>query len=135
MVGLTAAQVAQEVRAALVGTVATRIVIDENGARHGRLRPGRTRPTVASVEDLQTCPSGTVAKVPLGPVATVEQVSAQGSITRIDQSPAASISAEIARTNTGKVSKDVQAEIDALVADGPDPRRASTSGSPASPRR
>ena len=32
MVGLTAAQVAQEVRAALVGSVATRIVLDENGA-------------------------------------------------------------------------------------------------------
>jgi HAE1 family hydrophobic/amphiphilic exporter-1 len=55
-------------------------------------------------------------------VATVEDVSAQGSITRIDESPAASISAEIASTNTGKVSADVQAEIDALVTDGSIPQ-------------
>jgi HAE1 family hydrophobic/amphiphilic exporter-1 len=45
-------------------------------------------------------------------------VGAQGSITRIDEAPAASISAEIADANTGQVSQDVQAEIDALVADG-----------------
>ena len=55
-------------------------------------------------------------------MATVEDVSAQGSITRIDESPAASISAEIASEDTGKVSKDVQAEIDALVADGSIPQ-------------
>jgi HAE1 family hydrophobic/amphiphilic exporter-1 len=59
-----------------------------------------------------------VAKVRLDSVATVEQVDTQGSITRIDESPAASISAEIASDNTGKVSMDVQAEIDALVAAG-----------------
>ena len=35
-------------------------------------------------------------------------------ITRIDEAPAASISAEIADQNTGKVSQDVQAELDAL---------------------
>ena len=34
--------------------------------------------------------------MPLETIATVEEVSAQGSITRIDQAPAASISAEIA---------------------------------------
>ena len=60
--------------------------------------------------------------MPLGDVATVEEVSAQGSITRIDEAPAASISAEIASEDTGKVSKDVQAEIDALVADGTIPQ-------------
>ena len=60
--------------------------------------------------------------MPLGDVATVEEVNAQGSITRIDQSPAASISAEIASADTGQVSADVQAEIDALVADGSIPQ-------------
>ena len=104
--------------AALVGTIATRIVIDDDGNAtdvfvQARPRDGRRRSTTC--RDL---PVGTVAKVPLGSVATVEEVSAQGSITRIDQSPAASITAEIASANTGKVSKDVQAEIDALVADG-----------------
>ncbi len=117
MSGLTAAQVAQEVRAALVGSVATRIVIDGQGNATDvfvRLDPAR----IASVDDLAALQVGTAVKVPLGSVATVEQVSTQGSITRIDQSPAASISAEIASTNTGQVSQDVQAEIDTLAADG-----------------
>ena len=121
MVGLTAAQVAQEVRAALVGSVATRVVIDADGATADifvELDPA----AVASVEDLQALLVGTVAKMPLGEIATVEQVSAQGSITRIDQSPAASISAEITSEDTGKVSQDVQAEIDALVAAGQMPQ-------------
>ncbi|HEU0243788.1 MAG TPA: efflux RND transporter permease subunit [Candidatus Limnocylindrales bacterium] len=121
MVGLTAAQVAQEVRAALVGSVATRVVIDDGGTTADifvELDPA----AVASVDDLRKLPVGAVTKVPLGTIASVEQVDAQGSITRIDQSPAASISAEIASENTGKVSKDVQAEIDALVADGKIPQ-------------
>src|SRR4029079_4992651 len=102
MVGLTAAHVAQEVRAALVGSVATRVVIDDNGATADifvELDPA----AVGSVEDLQALPVGTVAKVPLGSIATVAQVDAQGSITRIDQSPAESINAEIASDDTGKV--------------------------------
>ena len=121
MVGLTAAQVAQEVRSALVGTVATRVVIDANGATTDmfvQLDPA----TIGSVEDLGNLPVGTVMKVPLSKVATVQQVDAQGSITRIGQAPAASISAEIASENTGKVSQDVQAEIDALVAQGKIPQ-------------
>ena len=52
MVGLTAAQVAQEVRSALVGTVATRVVIDEAGTTTDlfvQLDPA----TIASVDDLR----------------------------------------------------------------------------------
>src|SRR4029079_9129423 len=95
MVGLTGAQVAQEVRGALVGTVATRAVIDDAGGTIDlfvQVDPA----TIASVDDLREMPVGTVTKVPLGTIATVEQVSTQGSITRIDEAPAASISAEIA---------------------------------------
>ncbi len=117
MAGLTSAQVAQEVRAALVGATATRIVLDASGGATDvfvQVDPAN----VASVEDLKNLPVGTVTKVPLGQVAAVEQVKTQGSITRIDEAPAASISAEIADQNTGKVSKDTQAEIDALKADG-----------------
>ncbi len=116
-VGLTAAQVAQQVRSALVGSTATRIVIGQSGGAVDvfvQLDPK----SVASVDDLRTLLVGTVAQVPLEDIATVEEVNTQGSITRIDQSPAASISAEIASTNTGKVSQDVQATIDGLVADG-----------------
>jgi HAE1 family hydrophobic/amphiphilic exporter-1 len=116
-VGLTAAQVAQEVRAALVGTTATRIVIDESGQATDvfvQLDPA----DVASLDDLRNLLVGTVRKVPLSTVATVEQVDAQGSITRIDEHPAASISAEITSQDTGKVSREVQAEIDGLAAAG-----------------
>jgi HAE1 family hydrophobic/amphiphilic exporter-1 len=121
MVGLTAAQVAQEVRSALVGTVATRVVIDEAGTTTDifvQLDPA----TIASVDDLRQLPVGTVTKVPLGTIADVQQVDAQGSITRIDQAPAASISAEIADPDTGKVSAEVQTEIDSLVASGAIPQ-------------
>ena len=115
MVGLTGAQVAQEVRAALVGSVATRVTIGGDGTDvFVQVDPQ----ALASVESLRSLPVGTATKVRLDSVATVDQVNTQGSITRIDESPAASISAEIASDNTGQVSTDVQAEIDALVAAG-----------------
>ena len=62
------------------------------------------------VEELAQLPVGTVTKVPLEQVATVEQADVQGSITRIDQSPAASITAEITSEDTGAVSQPVQAD-------------------------
>ena len=117
MVGLTAAQVAGEVRNVLVGTTATTVVLGEDQDAVGlyvRLDPA----SVTSVDDLKALPVGTVAKVPLGELASVEEVTAQGTITRIDESPAAAITAEIADANTGQVSRDVQAEVDELVADG-----------------
>ena len=117
MVGMTGAQVAQAVRAMLVGATATTVTL-----------PGETGSTavfvqvdpaaVTTVDELRTIPVGTVVKLPLGKIATVEQVDAQGTITRVDQAPAASISAEITTVDTGKVSKNVQTEIDALKADG-----------------
>jgi HAE1 family hydrophobic/amphiphilic exporter-1 len=56
--------------------------------------------------------------VPLGSIAAVDQVAAQGSITRVDQAPAATVSAEIASDNTGAVSMAISKEIDDLVAAG-----------------
>jgi HAE1 family hydrophobic/amphiphilic exporter-1 len=116
-VGMTAAQVAGEVRSALTPTVATQVTVE-----------GETDPvdivlrfdpdTVTSVEDLQALPVGTTTKVPLGQIATVEQVDVQGSITRIDQAPAAQITAEIASEDTGAVSQAVGAEIDELETSG-----------------
>jgi HAE1 family hydrophobic/amphiphilic exporter-1 len=116
-VGMTAAQVAGEVRTALTPTVATQVTIEGETDPVDivlRLDPD----TVTSVEDLQALPVGTTTKVPLGQVATVEQVDVQGSITRIDQAPAAQITAEIASEDTGAVSQSVAAEIDALEASG-----------------
>jgi HAE1 family hydrophobic/amphiphilic exporter-1 len=116
-VGLTTAQVAGELRAALVGQEATKAQVDP---AHDPLPvfvqvdPAQ----VNSVETLRALPVGTAATVPLGSIAAVNQVDAQGSITRVDQAPAATVSAEIASNDTGAVSKEVQQEIDALVAAG-----------------
>jgi HAE1 family hydrophobic/amphiphilic exporter-1 len=116
-VGSSAAQVAGEVRAALTGSVATRVQLPDQPdavAVLVQLDPGR----VTSVEALRQLLVGTVAKVPLGAIATVDQVDVQGSITRIDESPAAAITAEITSGDTGAVSRDVQRQIEELEADG-----------------
>jgi HAE1 family hydrophobic/amphiphilic exporter-1 len=115
-VGLTAAQVAGEVRSALVSSTVTQVTFE--AGRPMDLVVQLDPEGVASVEDLRALPVGTVAKVPLGDIATVEQADVQGSITRIDQAPAASISAEILSDDTGDVSQRVQGVIDGLVADG-----------------
>lgn len=120
-VGLTAAQIGSEVRNALVGQAATRLVLGGgSGASSGpvelvvRLDPTRIR----SVDDLRRLPVGTSTRVPLGSVASVEQTAVQGSITRIDEAPAASITAEITSQDTGAVSTAVQRAIDDLRASG-----------------
>jgi len=115
--GLTAAQVAGEVRTALVGQEATKAQVDPAQDP----MPVFVMVDPAQVNDvaaLRALPVGTVATVPLGAIAAVDQVAAQGSITRVDQAPAATVSAEIASQNTGAVSTEVQAEIDGLVAAG-----------------
>ena len=115
-VGMTAAQVAGEVRGALSPATATSASIDGSDPIEIVLRLDPA--AVVSVEDLRQLPVGTVARVPLGSIATVEQVTVQGSITRIDGAPSASISAEIASEDTGAVSASIQAELDALEASG-----------------
>jgi HAE1 family hydrophobic/amphiphilic exporter-1 len=115
--GLTAAQVAGEVRTALVGQVPTKAQVDpaqDPLPVFVMVDPAQ----VNSVETLRELPVGTVATVKLGTIAAVDQVAAQGSITRVDQAPAATVSAEIASQNTGAVSKEVQAEIDGLATAG-----------------
>jgi HAE1 family hydrophobic/amphiphilic exporter-1 len=115
--GLTAAQVAGEIRTTLVGAQATTIQIEgEANALPVFVQVDPAR--ISSVDTLRQLPVGTTVTVPLGAIASVDQVLAQGSITRVDQAPAATVSAEIASKDTGAVSQDVQKEIDALVADG-----------------
>ena len=115
-IGSTAAQVAAEVRSALSPTAATTVTLDggTTAAVVVQLDPAAT----TSVDDLKKLPVGTAAKVALGTVAKVEEVDAQGSITRIDQAPAASISAQITSKDTGAVSQAVAASIDDLTASG-----------------
>jgi HAE1 family hydrophobic/amphiphilic exporter-1 len=115
-VGMTAAQVANEVRTALVSQTVTQVTFEDGRPVDLVLQVDPEATT--SIEELRQLPVGTVTKVPLEEVATVEQADVQGSITRIDQAPAASITAEIVSEDTGEVSAAVQAEIDALEAAG-----------------
>ena len=115
-VGSTTAQIAGEVRAALVGQTATQIQIGEDSPVDLVIQVDPEQ--VTSVEALRELPVGTAVKAPLGSVATVEQVDAQGSITRIGQAPAASITAELTTDDTGAVSLVVQERIDELRAAG-----------------
>ena len=115
-VGLTAAQVANEVRTALVSQTVTQVALEPGQPIDLVIQVDPDATT--SVEELQQLPVGTVTKVPLEQVATVEQADVQGSITRIDQSPAASVTAEITSEDTGAVSASVQETLDGLAADG-----------------
>ncbi len=131
-VGLTAAQVAQEVRAALVGTTATRIVIGQSGDAVDVFVQADPA-SVTSVEDLGKLPVGTVVKAPLNTVATVEDVSAQGSITRIDESPGR-LDLRRDRVQQHRQGQPRMSRPRSTPSSPTDPsRRAWTSGSPASP--
>ena len=105
-VGITAAQVANG--------DPDRPRPDDRRAGHVRDRPtdgphrhGRSGVASPPSNALRTLPVGTVAKVPLDAIATVEQADVQGSITRIDPSPSASITAEITSDDTGAISPPV----------------------------
>jgi HAE1 family hydrophobic/amphiphilic exporter-1 len=114
--GLTSAQVSSDVRTVLVPQRATRVQMADQPILdlYVRVDPAQ----VDSVAALRALPVGIGQTVPLGSIADVQQVSAQGSITRIDERPASSISAEITSANTGAVSQAVALEIDRLRADG-----------------
>ena len=114
--GLTAAQVAGQVRSALVGSLVTRIQLADSGPIDLYVRLDPTR--VTSVAALQALPVGVGAKVALSSVADVAEVAAQGSITRIDQAPSASITADITSKDTGGVSRSAQVTVDALTTSG-----------------
>jgi HAE1 family hydrophobic/amphiphilic exporter-1 len=114
--GLTTAQVAGEVRTVLVPQRATRMQVGDGQPVDVYVRVDPAQ--VNSVEALSRLPVGTSRTVPLGAIADVRQVDAQGSITRIDERPASSITAEITSENTGAVSSAVAREIDRLRADG-----------------
>ena len=110
--GLTAAQVAGQVRSALVGSLVTRIQLADGGPIDLYVRLDPTR--VTSVAALQALPVGTGAKVALSSIADVAEVATQGSITRIDQAPSASITADITSKDTGGVSRSAEVAVDAL---------------------
>ncbi|HET9755186.1 MAG TPA: efflux RND transporter permease subunit, partial [Candidatus Limnocylindrales bacterium] len=114
--GLSAAQVGAEIRGALTSQTIGRVQLADGDpvALVVRLDPA----SLDSVESLRNLPVGTMAKVPLGTIASVEQADVQGRITRIDEAPSATITAEITSGDTGATSVAVQAVIDRLRADG-----------------
>jgi HAE1 family hydrophobic/amphiphilic exporter-1 len=114
--GLTTAQVAGEVRGVLSGSQVGRIQTADGPVLDLYMRIDPT--AVASVEALKALPVGTFTKVPLSAIADVNEVSAQGSITRIDGAPASSITAQITSKDQGGVSRAVQLKIDELKAAG-----------------
>jgi HAE1 family hydrophobic/amphiphilic exporter-1 len=115
-VGLTAAQVGGEVRAALTAQTLGRIQLADGElvALVLRLDPAELN----SVEALRNLPVGATTKVPLQTVAEVEQADVQGRITRINEAPSATITAEITSGDTGATSLAVQTTIDRLRAAG-----------------
>ncbi len=110
--GLTAAQVAGQVRSALVGALVTRVQQADGGPIDLYIQLDPTR--VTSVDALKALPVGSGKKVALSSVADVAEVSTQGSITRIDQAPSASITADITSQDTGGVSRAAQATVNSL---------------------
>ena len=114
--GLTTAQVAGEVRGVLTGSQVGKVQGADGSDLDVYLAIDPT--ALASVDALKALPVGTTTKVPLAAIADVNQVEAQGSITRIDGAPASSITAEITTKDQGGVSKSVQTRIDDLKAAG-----------------
>ena len=115
-VGMTAAQVGGVIRGILTSQSLGRIQLgsDESVSMVMRLDSSR----LSSVEALRALPVGTTTQVPLGSIATVEQATVQGRISRIDSAPSATITAEVLSVDTGATSRGVQAAVDRLRAEG-----------------
>jgi HAE1 family hydrophobic/amphiphilic exporter-1 len=114
MAGLTTAQVQGEIHNALVGV--------QDGVVYLPTGPAELYLQVKvdgldSVQALSRLPVG-AARLPLGSIATVEQVQVQARVTRVDQSPASTVSADSTSKDTGGVSMEVQKTIDRLKAEG-----------------
>jgi HAE1 family hydrophobic/amphiphilic exporter-1 len=73
---------------------------------------------MTNLDALRAYQVGSVTKVPLAAIATVEEISVTSSITRIDQSLAANVSGEIAVADTGAVNSEVKSAVEELQADG-----------------
>ena len=113
--GLSAAQVAGELRNLLVGAPLGQISVDGEKVS---LSMKIDSSLMTSLDALRAYQVGSVTKVPLAAIATVEEISVTSSITRIDQSLAANVSGEIAVADTGAVNSEVKSAVEELQADG-----------------
>jgi len=115
LAGLSAAQVAGEVRNLLVGAQLGQISIE--GAKVN-LSMKIDSSAVSDPATLAAYLVGGARKVPLGSIATVEEISVPSSITRIDQSLAANVTGEIAVADTGAVNAAVKTAVTDLQSAG-----------------
>lgn len=113
--GLSAAQVAGELRNLLVGAPLGQISVDGEKVS---LSMKIDSSLMTNLDALRAYQVGSVTKVPLAAIATVEEISVTSSITRIDQSLAANVSGEIAVADTGAVNSEVKSAVEELQADG-----------------
>jgi HAE1 family hydrophobic/amphiphilic exporter-1 len=111
MAGLSAAQVAAEVRNLLVGSQLGQITIDGSKVN---LSIKISSSSVSDITQLGAYLVGGTKKVPLSSIATIEELSVPSSITRIDQSLAANVSGEIAVADTGAVNTAVKTAVTGL---------------------
>lgn len=108
MAGLSAAQVASEVRNLLVGSQLGQITIDGSKVD---LSMKIDSSSISDIAQLGAYLVGGANKVPLSSIATIEELSVPSSITRIDQALAANVSGEIAVADTGAVNTAVKTAV------------------------
>ena len=111
MAGLSAAQVAGEVRNLLVGSLLGQITIDGSKVN---LSIKIDSSSVSDIDQLGAYLVGGTKKVPLSSIATIEELSVPSSITRIDQALAANVTGEIAVADTGAVNTAVKTAVTEL---------------------
>ena len=111
MAGLSAAQVAGEVRNLLVGSLLGQITIDGSKVN---LSIKIDSSAVTDLDQLGAYLVGGTKKVPLSSIATIEELSVPSSITRIDQALAANVTGEIAVADTGAVNTAVKTAVTEL---------------------
>ncbi len=109
-VGLSAAQVAGEVRNLLVGSEIGQM---EVAGEKLNISMKIDSSLVADVAALSAYRIG-AARVPLAAIATVREISVPSSITRIDQSLAANVTGEISSPDTGAVNTAVKDAVQSL---------------------
>ena len=115
MAGLSAAQIAGEVRNLLVGSQLGQITIDGSKVD---LSMKIDSSSVSDIAQLGAYLVGGANKVPLSSIATIEELSVPSSITRIDQALAANVSGEIAVADTGAVNTAVKTAVTDLQSAG-----------------
>jgi len=113
--GLSAAQIAGEVRNLLVGTQLGQVSVSGEKVD---LSMKIDSSLMTDLNALRAYQVGGAVKVPLAAVATVEELSVPSSITRIDQSLAANVTGEISVADTGAVNTAVKTTVEDLQSSG-----------------